>query len=138
MVRSITDVATTWVYPYWHALCLLDSLPLIGGKSCASPSTLPANAPADGTLGVTADSLTALNAASLLIGGTRIDNADGTTNLVLTAQTISVANDVAHPLSAPEILLAVDALRHGPAASSLPIADELGRAWCREGVFQSV
>src|SRR3546814_7101018 len=106
MVRSITDVATTWVYPYWHALCLLDSLPLIGGKSCASPSTLPANAPADGTLRVTADSLTALNAASLLIGGTRIDNADGTTNLVLTAQTISVANDVAHPLSAPEIILA--------------------------------
>lgn len=95
----------------------------IGGKSIAILSELPADALADGTLRVTAGSLTALNAASLLIGGTRTDNADGTTNLVLTAQTISVANDAAHPLSAPEIILAVDNLTIDTIASSITIAD---------------
>ena len=49
-----------------------------------------------------------LNAASLLIGGTRTDFADGTTALAIQARTIRIANSAADPLSAPEIVLAVD------------------------------
>ncbi|MBV9992137.1 MAG: filamentous hemagglutinin family protein [Alphaproteobacteria bacterium] len=61
-----------------------------------------------GTIVLTADELTNLNAGSLLIGGTRTDNADGTTTLNLTADSILVENDAAHPLDAPEVVLAVD------------------------------
>ncbi len=49
-----------------------------------------------------------LNAASLLIGGTRTDFADGTTALAIGARTIRLANGAGDPLSAPEIVLAVD------------------------------
>lgn len=62
----------------------------------------------DGAIQLSADELTNLHAASLLIGGTRTDNADGTTTLDITADTITVANDAAHPLSGPEVVLAVD------------------------------
>ncbi len=69
----------------------------------------PTRSPTDGTIVLAwPDSLTNLNAASILIGGTRTDNADGTTSLDITAQTITVENDSAHPLTAPEIVLAVD------------------------------
>jgi len=61
-----------------------------------------------GAIVLTADSLTNLDASSLLIGGVRTDNADGTTSLDVTAQSITVANDSSHPLEGPEILLAVD------------------------------
>jgi hypothetical protein len=57
---------------------------------------------------LTAAELTRLNAASLLIGGTRTNNADGSTSLAISANTITVENDAAHPLSAPEVILAVD------------------------------
>ncbi|HEY2446612.1 MAG TPA: filamentous hemagglutinin family protein [Rhizomicrobium sp.] len=61
-----------------------------------------------GAIVLTADSLTNLNASSLLIGGVRTDNPDGTTSLDVTAQSITIANDSSHPLTAPEVLLAVD------------------------------
>jgi hypothetical protein len=69
-----------------------------------------------GAIVLTASSLTDLNASSLLIGGVRTDNADGTTSLTVTSQSITVANDSAHPLSAPEVLLAVDDTGTGAAA----------------------
>ena len=47
----------------------------------------------DGIIYLTADSLTNLNASSLLIGGVRTDNSDGTTSLDITADSIVVAND---------------------------------------------
>ncbi len=56
---------------------------------------------------VTTGDLVDLNAASLLIGGIRTDNADGTTDVVTTAREIHVSNDATSPLSAPEIVLAV-------------------------------
>ncbi|HPU14517.1 MAG TPA: hypothetical protein PK808_00390, partial [Polymorphobacter sp.] len=59
---------------------------------------------------LTTTDFTNLNAASLLIGGTRRDRADGTTVLTATAQSILVANDAANPLSAPEVVLIVDGL----------------------------
>lgn len=59
-----------------------------------------------------------LNADSLLIGGTRTDLADGSTDIRVTAKSITIANDAANPLSAPEILLAVDGAR-----SNLLVAD---------------
>ncbi|MBV9570043.1 MAG: filamentous hemagglutinin family protein [Alphaproteobacteria bacterium] len=62
----------------------------------------------DGTIYLTADSLTNLNASSLLIGGVRTDNSDGTTSLDITAETILVNNDASHPLTGPEVILAVD------------------------------
>jgi filamentous hemagglutinin family protein len=65
-------------------------------------------APADGVVTLTADELSRLNAASLLIGGRRSANGDGSTNLDITAQSIVVENDKAHPLTAPEVILAVD------------------------------
>ena len=79
----------------------------ISGAAFEIVSDSSAGAPA-GTILLTADELTNLNAASLLIGGTRTDNADGTTSLNITADSIVVANDAAHPLSGPEIVLAVD------------------------------
>ncbi len=76
-----------------------------------APSIQVVSQPADATPGViqlSADQLTALNADSLLIGGLRSDNADGSTTLQVTAKQIVVANNAAHPLSAPDLVLAVD------------------------------
>ena len=70
-----------------------------------TPSTVTAPA---GTIVLSADSLTSLNASSLLLGGVRTENADGTTTLDITASNIEIANDAGHPLTAPEILLAAD------------------------------
>jgi filamentous hemagglutinin family protein len=64
---------------------------------------------ADGAVHLTATSLTNLNADSLLIGGTRTDNADGTTTLSVAAQNLLVDNDATAPLSAGEVLLAATA-----------------------------
>src|SRR5262249_6472746 len=94
----------------------------IGATSLDILSSLD-NAPADGAIHVTADGLTSLNAANLLIGGARTGHNDGTTNLVITAQSITVANDAAHPLEAPEIILAVDDGPTSPVASQLTLAD---------------
>lgn len=62
--------------------------------------------------------LAKLNASSLLIGGTRTDLDDGSTNIRVTAKTLTIANDAANPLSAPEIILAVDGV-----GSQLTVAD---------------
>jgi filamentous hemagglutinin family protein len=61
-----------------------------------------------GAVQVTAEQLTNLGAASLLIGAARTDNADGTTTLAVAAHQITLENDAAHPLKAPEVILAVD------------------------------
>ena len=79
----------------------------ISGNSFDIVSTPPVN-PSGGAIVLTADSLTNLDAASLLIGGVRTDNADGTTSLDITAHDITIANDAAHPLSGPEMIFAVD------------------------------
>lgn len=60
------------------------------------------------TIVLTTDTLNNLDAASLLIGGTRTDNADGTTTLDVTAHSIIVKNNTKHPLSGPETILVVD------------------------------
>lgn len=73
-----------------------------------------------------ADSLVNLNAASLLIGGTRTDRADGSTALAVSATEIHIRNFSADPaqsaqtisVAAPEIIFAVQG-----AASKLDIAD---------------
>lgn len=104
----------------------------IGGRNFDIVSRL-ADAPADTAIHVTADSLTRLNAGSLLIGGIRTDNIDGTTSLNITAQTILVANDASHPLSAPEIVLAVDSQVTNSAASRITLAD--GAALIATGVL---
>ncbi|HWA92167.1 MAG TPA: filamentous hemagglutinin family protein [Rhizomicrobium sp.] len=62
----------------------------------------------DGAIQLSADELTNLHAASLVIGGTRTDNADGTTTLDITADSIVVSNDAEHPLEGPEVVLAAD------------------------------
>lgn len=72
----------------------------------------------DGAIVLTADSLTNLNASSLLIGGVRTNNADGTTSLDVTASSIVVANDAEHPLVVPETILAVDG-----SGSSITLSD---------------
>jgi filamentous hemagglutinin family protein len=79
----------------------------ISGSTFDIVSTAPVNGP-QGAIVLTADELTNLNAASLLIGGIRTDNSDGTTSLDVTASSILVENDAAHPLSGPEVVLAVD------------------------------
>lgn len=71
-----------------------------------------------GVLQLDARQLSGLNADSLLIGGVRTDNADGTTSLAVTAKTVTVANDAAAPLSASEVVLAVDG-----ASSAITIQD---------------
>ncbi len=80
----------------------------ISGNAFDIVSSLDDAQAPSGTIVLTADSLTNLNAASLLIGGVRTDNSDGTTSIDVTAQSITIANDSSHPLTAPEILLAVD------------------------------
>jgi filamentous hemagglutinin family protein len=94
----------------------------IGGLNFDIVSDL-SQAPADGAIHLTTASLNNLNAGSLLIGGARVDNADGTTTLAITAQTITVENDADHPLIAPEIILAVDDTPNNPVASRLTLKD---------------
>ncbi len=94
----------------------------IGGSHFDILSSL-SDAPNDGAIHLTADSLTNLDAASLLIGGTRTNNSDGTTTLDVTAQSIYVDNDAEHPLSAPEIVLAVDDQSTNTSASNITLAD---------------
>lgn len=84
----------------------------------AAPAATSTAALAPGTIVVTTGTLEALNSASLLIGGTRTDNADGTTNLFVSANTITVANDASTNLTAPELLFAV-----AGAGSSVRLAD---------------
>ena len=79
----------------------------ISGAAIAVVSDAGAAA-APGTIVLTADSLTNLNASSLLLGGVRTENDDGTTTLDVAAHSIEIANDAAHPLTAPEIILATD------------------------------
>lgn len=85
----------------------------IGGAAIAIVSTLPADT--SGALYITAGSITNLNAESVLIGGTRTDNNDGTTTLAVGASSIRVANDADHAIGAAEILLA--------ATGSITVAD---------------
>ncbi|KPF96836.1 hypothetical protein IP86_15145 [Rhodopseudomonas sp. AAP120] len=80
----------------------------------------------DGRLYVTASSLSNLNAASLLVGGIRTDNSDGTTTLDVRAQSIRVANDGATPLSAGEIILASTGEVVVADGSALSAVGELG------------
>jgi hypothetical protein len=71
-----------------------------------APGGAPLAAPASGSfLQVSADSLNRLNAASLLLGGTRARQAGGLAIDVSAAELV-VANTSAHALSAQEILLA--------------------------------
>lgn len=76
-----------------------------------------------GSVQLTTGSLNNLKAESLLIGGSRVDNADGSTNLSIKAASILVANDAANPLVAPEIILAVDDGLTGSLASNITLAD---------------
>ncbi|MEA3390693.1 MAG: filamentous hemagglutinin family protein [Pseudomonadota bacterium] len=94
----------------------------ISGSNIAIVSTLE-GAPDDGAILLATGDLNNLNAESLLIGGVRTDNADGSTNLTITSRSILVANDAAHPLIAPEIVLVIDDGLTGDVASSLILAD---------------
>ncbi|MFX8477586.1 hypothetical protein ABTL82_18960, partial [Acinetobacter baumannii] len=60
--------------------------------------------PASGVLQISATTLQNLNADSLLIGGTRSLNADGTTTLSVVGKAITVDSGVS--LQVPELLLA--------------------------------
>ncbi|HEX7813723.1 filamentous hemagglutinin N-terminal domain-containing protein, partial [Dyella sp.] len=60
-----------------------------------------------GYLTIDASGLTTLGASSLLIGGTRSAGADGDV-LNVQASSIVLSNDAAHPLSAPEVILAAN------------------------------
>lgn len=80
---------------------------LIAGEAGTAPT---------GTLLIQGSTLARLNAASLLIGGQRTENADGTTTIAATATSITVAGDA--DLRAPELLFAV-----GGSNSRLTIAD---------------
>lgn len=71
---------------------------------------------AEGTLLISDATLAKLDAPSLLIGGRRSDNADGTTSITATASNITVAGGAS--LQASELLLAV-----GGAGSALTIED---------------
>ncbi|HEY4275171.1 MAG TPA: filamentous hemagglutinin family protein [Rhizomicrobium sp.] len=81
----------------------------VGGTNIDILASLD-GAPADGALHVTATGLSALNADSLLVGGTRTDKTDGTTTLNVTANNILLSNDGSTALSAGEILLAANSL----------------------------
>ncbi|SBV86450.1 filamentous haemagglutinin family protein [Xanthomonas graminis] len=63
---------------------------------------------ATGYVGVEASALNAMNAGSLLLGGTREQSADGT-RLHVTSQQLRISNDAGSALQAPELLLATAA-----------------------------
>jgi len=58
----------------------------------------------DGYLGISADGLTTLGAGSLLLGGTRRSDTDGD-HVDVTANSLLLSNDAAHPLAGQEIVL---------------------------------
>jgi len=64
----------------------------------------PGQAARAGYVALNADQLSGLDAGSLLIGGSRVGGLDGDV-ITATANSIVVANDAAHPLAGPEILL---------------------------------
>jgi filamentous hemagglutinin family protein len=80
----------------------------VSGRAFEIVSVAGSGTGTPGVIELTAGSLNNLNAASLLIGGVRTNNADGSTTLDLTAQSIVVSNDAANPLTGPEVVLAVD------------------------------
>lgn len=67
--------------------------------------TGPEGGQAVGTLSIADETLSALNATSLLIGGRRTENIDGTTSITATAADLTVAGTA--KIQAPELLLAV-------------------------------
>lgn len=80
----------------------------IGGADITITSGT-ATAGTAGTIQLSAERLSALGAGSLLIGGIRSELADGTTRIDVTATSIDVTNDAAHPLSAAEVVLVTGA-----------------------------
>ncbi|WP_448101688.1 filamentous haemagglutinin family protein [Luteibacter jiangsuensis] len=66
----------------------------------------------DGYLGISADGLTTLGAGSLLLGGTRRSDTDGD-HVDVTADSVLLSNDAAHPLAGQEILLVAGAAGDG-------------------------
>ena len=78
---------------------------------------------------VDVDTLNALGAESLLLGATRSSNGDGTT-LAVGADTVTLANDAAHALRGPEILLAARdtlTLKSGSVIDAQGAAGDAGR-----------
>jgi len=89
----------------------LDAAPASGGRASlvdiaaqAIEVTRPDSSALAGYLQLSADSLSALNAGSLLLGGTRQLGRSGY-QVSSIADSVVLANDGAHPLQAPEILL---------------------------------
>lgn len=72
----------------------------------------------DAVVALSSRALTNLNAGSLLIGGTRSQNSDGSTSLDISADQITLQNSASAPLVAGEVLLAVDG-----AGSAIVLAD---------------
>jgi filamentous hemagglutinin family protein len=64
----------------------------------------PDSTPISGDLQISADALTAFDAGSLLLGGTRQLGSDGY-QIDSVADSVVLSNDAAHPLQGPEILL---------------------------------
>jgi filamentous hemagglutinin family protein len=73
-----------------------------GGLRVAS--TLPKQ-PAAGVIDLLADQITAMKAASVLIGGERTEK-DGSTLMDVRSRSVTIANDPKHPIEAPELLIA--------------------------------
>ena len=86
-------------------------MPAAGGRSSqvdiaaqAIQVVSPDSVPLSGYLQISADALTALDAGSLLLGGTRQLGSDGY-QIDSIADSVVLSNDSAHPLQGPEILL---------------------------------
>lgn len=76
----------------------------ISALKLAITSGSPAGIAADVTQ-IDVDKVNALGARSLFVGGTRVAGGDATT-LTVGAQIVTLANDAAHALKAPEVILA--------------------------------
>ncbi|MDO9164950.1 MAG: filamentous hemagglutinin, partial [Rhodoferax sp.] len=76
----------------------------ISALKLAVTSGTPSGIAADVTQ-IDVDKVNALGARSLYIGGTRVARGD-TTTLAVGAQSVTLANDAAHALKAPEVILA--------------------------------
>ncbi|MEH0196577.1 filamentous hemagglutinin family protein [Caulobacter sp. CCNWLY153] len=115
--RLPTDAARLTIQPV-DSLTLagtFDTTPAKGGRGAQADISgadivivSDVGAPIAGRIQLDADQLSNLNVDSLLIGGTRTDNADGTTTIKASASRITVSNDSGHALAAPDLLLAVD------------------------------
>ncbi|MEW6439019.1 MAG: filamentous hemagglutinin family protein [Pseudomonadota bacterium] len=94
---GIADITGT------NILVLAPDQTVAGAEAAAAAAGVPT--PTGGFIVLNSDQISDLGAESVLIGGTRSQESDGSTLITPTASTVVIDSDAAHPLSAPDLLV---------------------------------